>query len=450
MIAGGRRSARRRVFLATGIVLWTGALAAAVVWASARGGSETPLGRTLAFIVSAPRIVEADLAVGRLSPGDRVLRLEAGRFRACGEVEAVQRPVGGATVRLALYPDAGLPDPLPPATTLLLLDPRGTLEWALTRVFLPERRARLREQLKAMIAEREGFLRETFGPLLGEFARGVVDDVTAELSSFVRTHAAELHGVGVDLLARAQKRWEPILREQVWPRVLDRLEPVASRVGEDLWSALPWGELAGAVAESMGSRAANVFLPRFWELRTDQVAQWRDRYLRDVAIPIVERHMPEALEAVGKAIGELAADARVQDALRASFLQDGLGNPRVMGLVSEAFSAAVLDNPRLADRLQKLLDDPRVRRGLFDLVDQLEPRLVALARSFMLDDDGRQLHPELAMLVRVRLIGSEGTWVLLELPPPGSPAPPSPPGGATRLEIRPYDSSMALAPGRPR
>ena len=449
MDAGGPWNARRRVFVAAGILLWITALAAVAAWTATRRGSATPVGRTLDFLAAEPRIVEADLPRGWLWPGDRVLRLDGGRFRACGEVLSLERPVGGATVRLALYPDAGLPDPLPPGTKLLLLDARGTLEWALSRVLSPERRTRLREQLKAMVAEREGFLRKTFGPVLEEFARGVVADVMAELSAFVRTHEDELRGVGEDLLARARERWEPILREQVWPRVLERLEPLGSRVGDELWQALPWGDLASAVAESMGSQVLNALLPADYEIPTNQIAQWRESYVRGVAVPIVERHLPEALEAVGEVVVALSDDPRIQDALRASFLEDGLGNPRVMGLISEAFSAAVLANPRLADRLHKLLDDPRVRRGLFDLAEQLEPRLIALARSFLLDDSGRQLHPELAMLVRVRLIGSEGSWLLLELPPPGTTPPAAPSAGTTRLEILPFEGSTTAIWERP-
>jgi len=285
--------------------------------------------------------------------------------------------------------------------------------------------------------------------VLEEFARGVVADVTTELSAFVRTHEDELRGVGDDLLARARDRWEPILREQVWPRVLERLEPLGSRVGDELWQALPWGDLASAVAESMGSQVLNALLPADYEIPTNQIAQWRDSYVRGVAVPIVERHLPEALDAIGKVVVELSGDPRIQDALRASFLEDGLGNPRVMGLISEVFSTAVLANPRLSDRLHRLLDDPRVRRGLFDLAEQIEPRLIALARSFLLDDSGRQLHPELAMLVRVRLIGSEGTWLLLELPPPGTSPPAPPSAGTTRLEIRPFEGSSTEIWERP-
>jgi hypothetical protein len=147
MDADGPWNARRRVFLAAGLLLWLGALLAVVVWTSTRRGSATPLGRALDFVASGPRIVEADLPRGQLWPGDRVLQLGGGRFRACGEVVSLERPVGGATVRLALYPDAGLPDPLPPGTKLLLLEARGSLEWALSRVLSPERRARLQELL---------------------------------------------------------------------------------------------------------------------------------------------------------------------------------------------------------------------------------------------------------------------------------------------------------------
>ena len=454
----GRRNARRWAFVATGSVVWI-ALTILLAWyAAARRGAGSPLGRTLELIGAGTRTIEADLPRGSLVPGDRVLRLDGRRFRPCGAVRSVDRPVGGATVRIDLFPDAGLPDPLPPGTRLLLLDDRGTLEWALARVLSPERRDRLQAQFRQMVVEREGWLRQAFGPVLKEFARGVVSDVTTELTAFVRTHQDELCSVGEDLLARARVRWEPLLRELLWPEALARLEPIGNRVGEELWAALPWGELAGAVGEQLGGSLANIVIPRAYELPTDQLRKWRDGFLRDTALPIVRRHLPEALAAVYDSVAKAAEDPRVQDALRASFFEDGLGNPRVIRLLSDAFAAAVLANPRLRDRLQRLLDDPRVQRGLFDLAEQLEPRLIALAKSFLLDDEGRSLHPELAMLVRVRLIGSEGNWVLLELPAATGPATTTATttttttagtAGKARLQIVPFAGSTTETWDRP-
>lgn len=449
----GRWTTTRWIFLAAGAGLWLAALGAVVAWASARRGSATPVGRALDFAGAEPRTVTAELPRGWLSAGDRVMRYEGARLRACGEVVTLERPVGGATVTLALYPDAGLPDPLPPGTRLVLLDERGTLEWALGRVLSPERRDRLVAELRAMATEREGWLREVFGPVLEEFARGVISDVTAELSGFIRTHEDQLREVGEDILARARERWEPLLRDLLWPEVVTRLEPLAEKLGNELWDELPWGEIASNAAEALAGTVANLFLPADYELSTDQILEWRDAYLERKAIPKVEAYLPAALQAVGEAVAETVQDERVQQALRDTLFQDGLGNPKVMGLIAQAFSVAVLANPRLRDRLQALVDDPRIQRALFDLAEQLEPRVLALTRMFLLDEAGQSLHPELAMLARVRLIGSEGNWVLLELPAadPGAAGATTPTPAPARLRIEEYSGSRAEAwePPRP-
>ncbi|MBN1773398.1 MAG: hypothetical protein JXB32_19205 [Deltaproteobacteria bacterium] len=460
----GRWTANRRAFLAAGACLWLAAVASVVVWASTRRGSATPVDRVLDFVAAEPRTVAAELPRGRLEPGDRVLHFADGRLRACGEVVGLERPVGGATVTLALYPDAGLPDPLPAGTRLVLFDARGTLEWALARVLSAERRARLGTELKAMATQREGWLREVFGPVLEEFARGVVTDITAELSGFVRTHEEQLREVGRDVLDRARTRWEPLLRELLWPRVVVRLTPLAERLGNELWNELPWSEIASSAAESGLSSLANVFLPANYELSTDQILRWRDRYLANRAIPKVASYLPEALEAVGEVVTEAMQDDRVRQAMQDTLLRDGLGNPKVMGLLAEAFSAAVPANPRLRERLQALFDDPRIRRALYDLAEQLEPHVLTLARMLLLDEEDGALHPELAMLARVRLIGSEGRWVLLELPDDddgaagaGAPRPePRDPGataarsaGPVRLRIEEYSGSRTEVWERP-
>jgi len=449
----------RRACLAAGICLWLAAGTGVALWASARRGSATPLERALEFAAGEPRMVAADLPSGRLSPGDRVLRLRHGALRVCGEVLRVEGPVGGATATLALYPDAGLPDPLPTGTRLVRLDARATLEWALGRVLSPERRERLTAELRAMATEGRDRLRDALGPMLEEFARGVAGDILAELSGFLRTHEEQLRRVGQDVLERARVRWEPLLRELVWPRVVDRLQPLAERLGQELWSELPWGEIAAGAAQSLGGAVANVFLPSEYRLPTDQIRRWRDRYLAETAIPKVASYLPAALETVGEVLGELIEDERVGQALRDTLFRDGLGDPRVTGLLAQALSTAVLDNPRLRERLRALFDDPRLRRALFDLAEQLEPRVMAFARALVLDETGGALHPELAMLIRVRGIGSEGNWVLLELPdaePPAAGAPrdvgPTAAGtvvGATRLRIEDYAGSRTEIWERP-
>jgi hypothetical protein len=445
-----RWTTRRKLFLAGGLALWLAVAVLLAAQAAAGAPGSSALGRALRFVTAAPRTLEAELPVGSLQPGDRVLRFDGAGFRACGEVVSVQRPVGGATVRLALYPDAGLPSPLPAGTSLRLLDSRGTLEWALARIFSPARRARLAEELRTMVSDRGGWLREAFGPVLEEFARGVVADVTASLVDFVRTHETELRELADELLAKARVRWEPILLEMVWPRLLAKLEPIGSAIAAELWDQLPLAEMAKAGAESLGGSLVNWALPANLQLDANRIQKWRDDFIRDKVIPTVERHVPEALQAAVATLEELAAEPRVREALRASFFDDALGNPQLLSLLGQAFSAAVLANQRLDDRLQRLLDDPRVQRGLFDLAEQLGPRLVALARSFLLDESGTRLHPELAMLARVRLIGSEGNWVLLELPPPGTSPPPAPPGSGTPpLVIRPYADSTTPIWERP-
>ncbi len=448
-----RSAPTRWAFLAAGACLWLAALVSVVVWASARSGSAGPVGRTLAFAGSEPRTVSAELSGGRLSIGVRVMRFDGGRLRACGEVVGLAGPVGGATITLALYPDAGLPDPLPPGTRLVLFDERGTLEWAFARVLSEDRRGRLVAELRAMVTEREGWLREVFGPVLAEFARGVVGDVTAELSGFIRTNEDRLREVGEGVLERARTRWEPLLRELLWPRIVARLRPLAEKLGHELWTELPWGEIASNAAESLAGTVANLVLPERFQLSTDQIVRWRDGYLERTAIPKLEAYLPAALAAVGEAVSETVRDDRVQQALHDTLFQDGLGNPQVMGLIAEAFSAAVPANPRLRDRLAALLDDPRIRRALFDLAEQLEPRVLALTRMFLLDEEGRTLHPELAMLARVRLIGSEGAWILLELPPAAGDEPTHGPAlrsaPPTRLRIEPYAGSRAEVWERP-
>ena len=441
----GPWTTRRTLFVAGGAAFWLVVLVLAGVRASARSGGSSPVGRAMSFAGAERWTVDAELPRGWLWPGDRVLRLHDGKFRACGEVASVQRPaVGGATATLALYPDAGLPHPLPGGARLSLLDERGTLEWAISRIFSPERQEQLGTTLREIFSEREGWLQQAFGPVLDEFARGVVSDVTAELTTFIVTHEDELRGLGEDLLEKVRVRWEPILRDRLWPNVLVRLEPLGVAIGNELWSALPLSDVLAAGAESVGGSLINWALPSGYELDEAQLDRWREGFLRDKAIPILLRHVPDALAAVEVSVDELLDDPVVQDALRASFFDDALGSPRVIGLVTEAFATAVLPNPRLRARLERLLDDQRVQRGLFDLAEQIEPRLIDLAKSLLLDDDGR-LHPELAMLVRVRLIGSEGNWILLELPEQGAeaeaPAAPPPAGTPRRLVIRPYEGS---------
>ncbi|MDI7269384.1 MAG: hypothetical protein QME96_15450, partial [Myxococcota bacterium] len=419
------------------------AAAALGAWLLAGGGAG-PAAAPLRLLLSAPRVVSAEMRRGHVEPGDRVLWLRDGALRACGEVLSAESPVGGATVRLALYPDAGLPEPLGPGTTLTLMDQRATLEWALARVLSAERRAALGAEIRDLLSERRDWLKSTFGPMLDDLVRDAVRDVAAEMLDFARARGDEFRDVGAAMLERAKRRWEPILRDVVWPLVVVRLEPRARSLGYDLWNALPWSDLALAVGRSAGARMLNIFIPEGDEVPTDQIAGWREEYIRRVAIPAIQRRMPEVLDAIAAALVEASADPRVRDALRASLFEDGMGDPRVTALLAGALSAGVGSNPRLRARIERFVDDPRVRRAAFDLAEQIEPRVVRVARSLLIDERTGRLHAEIAMLARARILLREPRWILFD-PRPGAATG----GGDAPLRIERFGGSRTPVWERP-
>jgi hypothetical protein len=430
--------------VSAGAAIWS-AIVAAPIWAASAGeGESSALGRAIGFAGADPHVVAAELPYGWLYADVRVLAYRDGDLRPCGRVRSVaDEPVGAQDVSLELYPDAGVPSPLPPDARLWLLDRRGTLEWALSHVFSAERREALNEQMQAIFAERGEWLRATLSPLLAEHSQGVIADVMAEVGTFLESRRDRLLEIGEELVGKMQRRWELIFRDRLWPQILDGLSPIAVAIGGELWGALPWGDLASAAARSAGSGALNWLLPERWEMDTSQFDRWRDGYIRNTAIPIVERHLPEALAVVSRVLTTALADPEITAEIRATLMDDGLGDSRILALISEAFGATVLGNPRIRERVGRFLDDPRLHRALFDLADAIEPRLMELVKRFVLDPVTGRLLPELAMVARVRLLDREPRWILLELPEAtGTAAPPALP---RRPAIRRWEDSTADA-----
>lgn len=431
--------------VSAGAAIWLAAILVPLLVAASGETGRSPLGRALRFAGSDPHEVTAELPYGEIFADVRILRFQDGDLRPCGHVRSVSgEPVGTRDVVLELYPDAGIPRPLPPGTRFWVLDRRATLEWALARVFSPDRRKRLAEEMKSILAERGEWLRSTLSPLLDEYAQGVVTDVAAEVGAFFESRHERLLDVGDALLQKMQRRWEPIFRDRLWPRILDGLSPIAVTIGDELWQALPLGEVAAAGARSIGSGAINRLLPERWELDTRQFDHWRDGYIRNTAVPIVERHLPEALAVVSGVLSEALADPEITAEIRATVMEDGLGDARVIRLLTEAFAATVMANPRIRERVGRFLDDPRLHRALVDLTDSIEPRLMQMVKQLVLDPVTGRLLPELAMLTRVRLLGREGRWILLEPPEPSAATTPSP-GEPQQPTLRRWEDTTADA-----
>lgn len=421
---------------ACGVALWLVAAVVALLVLVGTGAAATgggPVRRTTSFLFSSKRSVAMDVprAVPGLEAGTLVFLDRAGSLEPAGEVVALDDSVGAKTIRVELYPDAGLPASFPAGTTFTLYDARGTLEWTLSEVWSEKRRTEAMAKLGAFWNNRSNWLRTTLGPLFTELSRGVLDDAQSRVPEFLANKAPELQEFGEDLAERGKQRWLPILSGTLWPKVSQRLPAFFGDVARETWAALDWRDVFGGAASAsydglkgkIGDVVGSVFswppsLPGWSDVEetvlspiTEAAKAALDKVLR-TGEPIAKRRALALLMAV---VDELVDDPTVKAAVRASLVVDLLGDPCIADMMKDALVQLVQENPKIRERFERLVEDQRLRRALYDLAEDAGPLVVRMGRLAILDESGDALHPAVAQLVRMRVLERGACWIGIRL-----------------------------------
>jgi hypothetical protein len=308
-------------------------------------------------------------------------------------------------VRVRIF-DHGWPGLRDDVTARYFQVPRDAAAWVWSQLADEEKTAEIARILEAALRpHREEILRR-LSELLQNFALDCGKVLESEARGFVQRHRGD-----IDRLAEAVEKElgrERLLKafdEEVWPNLRRRLEPVLSRIGDEIWEKLPlWGLTWRLVYQTLPLTENDHFEKRWNEFLNGQV------------LPILRSHAGEFVDVSRQIAADTLNSPNVGPVLRET-VQHVLNDPHFHSLLRSFFAEVFFENPLFGEALRARLRSPEAQALAGIVLPQLELATRAVG-DLLLGTREAGITLAFAHVLRTQVLdkGSRHIWVR-----PGSP-----------------------------
>jgi hypothetical protein len=345
-----------------------------------------------------------------LAVGDPIFVFqEDGAAIQVGEVARVADSAGAAGKRWTtavageaiLYPQA---PPLAPGARLDYYTTPDSLEWVVETMLPPHKQRQIALEISGAFQEHQEEILAALRPVVEASFRDAVAVVEQDLPLAVERHRPALEKLGDryrgDLVAR---RLTPLVRQEIWPMVQRRAEPLAEEIGLEIWQrASLW---------RFGWRYAYDISPLPQKNLTEY--EWR-RFLQQEAIPVVEQHTDDLIRLQQQIVRDVARNERVQRVVRQT-LVDITNDPEVQRLAWAIFRDALLENERLRETLERHWRSDEAQRAMTIAAERLEPTARRIG-DLLFGTKETGISPEFARVLRSQILHKDRRWLVLHTP----------------------------------
>lgn len=394
--------------IALGAAVWAAAIVFIAAGANDEGATRA-IGRLLDHAANpSPPEYEALFPRDSTVRGGQTVRVEtAGEYFSAGRVIDVETTANGLLARVAIFPEY---------VPLLRADARlesvsstGDVAWVVS-VLLPKAKLeKLKELLGRAWVEEKDRLWHDLEPGLARFAGDVAAALRADLPKLLDSQNDDIRTLS-DVVR--QRVWNDHLRDaflaEIWPKAESRAAPIVAKIGDEIVHKAPVFTLSWS------------YLMQKLPFSDDEAVRRRmRRFIEEEVVPILAAHRDEFKE---------ASMSIVQDALKnekfVGALEQGLANcvadPRFRAAAKNLLDHWVVSNPRVRELFAGLFARDDVRKPIEALLSDREGDIRAVAHLLLLDDEEYGINPDLARVLRRKILGEGQDWVFLD-PGVGNP-----------------------------
>ena len=201
-----------------------------------------------------------------------------------------------------------------------------------------------------------------------------------------------------------ESRLLPLLREEVWPIVVEHGTPAVDLIGRQLWERAPLFDLAWRAAYDRVISEKPIKLE----------SRWKD-FVEEEAIPILQQNEALIQSTMDGIIRDIAASAAVRTDLREA-ARAILEDPLAKDLMTQVLRDVFLENEALLEVWDEIQQDPELVQHWLNLNAELQKFLAPAVNLLVYDDGDRDtINPDLAKLLRILLLREDLNFVFLEL-----------------------------------
>ena len=325
-----------------------------------------------------------------------------GDWRQAGYVDDVEGEANRSLATIAWYD----PDSRPEDCAFVHHRNRGSLAEVVQTLLPKEKRARLARVIAEASAEHGAEIQAKLLPILERSLRDTAPVMEEALLAALRDHQPELQDLGAYYEETfLRQRMAPLMRTELLPLVQEHGAPVARSIGQQLWErASVW---------RFGWRAVVDSVPL---TDRDLVASEFDRYISREALPVVEAHSDQLLEAGKQILVDIAQHPVLREELRRLLGEVG-SDPRARKVTASILRAAVIDNEELKAVWVRNWQATEARQALQVAGKRLDQVVRALGDE-LFGTKATGIHPDFARVLRNQVLGKDRRWIVAQ---PGAP-----------------------------
>ena len=419
-----------------GLAVWV-ALGAGLGWYVDRqlvagGGIQQTLAPAL-WEYAAGRRQTVELRAGQplvVAVGDPIfLRTGPESFRQVGEIRQVVDPDQGRPASIAwvtsaealLYSSAPA---LGDEASLSYYTTEDSLVWVVQTMLPPEKQREIAVALSAAFHAHKDEIIAELRPIVEESVRDAMLVVEQDLSAALVRHRPELEKLGSRYQRElVEKEIIPLVKEEIWPSVRQRAEPMANEIGLELWERVSiW---------RFGWRALHDITPF---TKRDMVSEEWQRFVNQEAFPIVQTHTDDFVRVTKEILTDAARNPKVRATARKNMLKI-LEDEELQKIVWALFREVVVDNPRLKEVFDEHWRSPKAQRAFRIASDRLEPTVRHIG-DLLIGTRETGITPEFAQVLRNQVLHKDRRWFVLEVAPEATSGSPANRRAPTILPIR--------------
>lgn len=273
----------------------------------------------------------------------------------------------------------------------------------------PEKRKKVEAIIRESIEKDGEAIAEAMRPIVARSMQESLPVVEQAFRQSIAMHRNELEAIGERYRETVlEERLVPLMKDEVLPIVKTHAEPLAQQIGKELWDrASVWR-----------------FGWRFLYDRTplperDLVRREWDRFVEEEAIPIIESHTGDMLEAQQKILRDLTENKQIRGELE-SIATEIARDKELRDVVTVILRESVVENKELRRVWMDQWQSAEAKAALKLAGDRLEPVVRKIGDElFGTRDEG--ISPSFARVLRNQILGKDKRWLVAVKNSPSMP-----------------------------
>lgn len=326
-------------------------------------------------------------------------------LRIVGSLDTVKTVQGDKIAQLLIFPDKS--HFLHSDSAFTSYRTASDVAWVVQTLIPPEHLDVIKQRLLVTWKKERSQLWDELKPGLIRLLEELGTVLKDEFPALIESHVADMNIMSEVLRERSwEEHLEPVFVSTIWPLMEERAAPIISSVGDEIIEEAPVWSLYWAYLRQKVSSDAN---PKHLEKRVGE-------FLSEKAVPIIRRHSTEFRETLRTILFDLLKNETVQIAVQESIM-GAASDPRFRKALSTVLEQWVLKSTRVRAVLEGALKRPDVATPLTHIMDSFERDIHHIANLILLNDTRDGINPDLARVLRSRLLREDESWILLT---PGS------------------------------